>query len=214
MSMCIAVLHRMVLFLWLLPFFVGQFFWDGVSIDVDAQLLHVPSHPPVPVEKACWWSAVLDVGLFQQPGSWHWHCGRNLEGLHCVWSSSYCWTVMSLLPLLGQLGQPDYQHFKFWSVLLIHLVYLLFFFSFDGYSQCNLNEKNWLANFSHEIVYFVLSSMVKFPYKYYGTDLYRCSIILPVFPFLPVVGRGRCLAVATSPSSVCCYCKFWDFTIN
>ena len=33
----------------------GQFFRDGVSIDVDAQLLHVPGQPPVPVEKRDLW---------------------------------------------------------------------------------------------------------------------------------------------------------------
>ena len=35
--------------------FAGQFFRDGVNIDVDAQLLHVPGHPPVPVERRDLW---------------------------------------------------------------------------------------------------------------------------------------------------------------
>ena len=34
---------------------VGQFFRDGVKVDVDTQLLHVPGHPPVPVEKRNLW---------------------------------------------------------------------------------------------------------------------------------------------------------------
>ena len=33
----------------------GQFFRDGVKVDVDTQLLHVPGHPPVPVEKRNLW---------------------------------------------------------------------------------------------------------------------------------------------------------------
>ena len=34
---------------------MGQFFRDGVSIDVDAQLLYVPGHLPVPVERRDLW---------------------------------------------------------------------------------------------------------------------------------------------------------------
>ena len=58
--------------LWLLQF-TGQFFCDGVIIDVDAQLnLHVPGHPPVPVEKGDLWkfmSKSLVGDHTQQPGS-------------------------------------------------------------------------------------------------------------------------------------------------
>ena len=39
--------------------FTGQFFRDGVKINVDAQLLYVPGHPPVPVEKRDLWKFML-----------------------------------------------------------------------------------------------------------------------------------------------------------
>ena len=51
----------------------GQFFHDGVKIDVDAQLLHVPGHPPVPVEKRDLWKLV----------------SRNLVGDRQCWTSAY-----------------------------------------------------------------------------------------------------------------------------
>ena len=54
-------------------FSAGQFFHDGVKIDVDAQLLYVPGHPPVPVEKRDLWKfmskspAAKELALWQEP---------------------------------------------------------------------------------------------------------------------------------------------------
>ena len=58
--------------LWLLQF-SDQFFCDGVNIDVDAQLLHVPSHPPVPIEKRDLWKFM----------------SKSLVGDHKCWTSAY-----------------------------------------------------------------------------------------------------------------------------
>ena len=62
----------MVLILWPLPF-AGQFFRDGVSIDVDAQFLRVPGHPPVPVERWDLWKFM----------------SRKLVGDCQCWASAY-----------------------------------------------------------------------------------------------------------------------------
>ena len=51
----------------------GQFFCDGVKIDVDAQLLRVPGHPPVPVEKRDLWKFM----------------SKSLVGDRQCWTSAY-----------------------------------------------------------------------------------------------------------------------------
>ena len=40
---------------YIIPLIYQLLFSDGVEIDVDAQLLCVPGHPPVPVEKRDLW---------------------------------------------------------------------------------------------------------------------------------------------------------------
>ena len=39
----------------ILPMLAGQFFRDGVDIDVETQFLHVPDRPPVPVQEKDLW---------------------------------------------------------------------------------------------------------------------------------------------------------------
>ena len=51
----------------------GQFFRDGVEIDVDAQLLHVPGHSPVPVEQRDLWKFM----------------SKSLIGDRQCWTSAY-----------------------------------------------------------------------------------------------------------------------------
>ena len=51
----------------------GQFFRDGVKIDVDAQLLHVPGNSPVPVEQRDLWKFM----------------SKSLIGDRQCWTSAY-----------------------------------------------------------------------------------------------------------------------------
>ena len=51
----------------------GQFFRDGVKIDAAAQLLYVPGHPPVPVEKRDLWKFM----------------SKSLLGDRRCWTSAY-----------------------------------------------------------------------------------------------------------------------------
>ncbi len=51
----------------------SQFFGDGVKIDIDAQLLRVPGHPPVPIEKRDLWKFM----------------SKNLVGDGQCWTSAY-----------------------------------------------------------------------------------------------------------------------------
>ena len=51
----------------------GQFFRDGVEIDIDAQLLHVPGHSPVPVEERDLWKFM----------------SKSLIGDRQCWTSAY-----------------------------------------------------------------------------------------------------------------------------
>ena len=50
-------------------FLVGQFFSDGVSIDVEAQLLNMPDRPPVPVEKQQLWK-FMEQSLHRDSTCW------------------------------------------------------------------------------------------------------------------------------------------------
>ena len=75
--MCCSVLmhafwlHRYNLYLYFS--YTGQFFRTGVKIDVAAQLLHVPGHPPVPVKKRDLWKFM----------------SKSLLGDHQCWMSAY-----------------------------------------------------------------------------------------------------------------------------
>ena len=51
----------------------GQFFRDGVKVDIDTQLLYVPGHPPVPVEKRDLWKFM----------------SKSLIGDEQCWTSAY-----------------------------------------------------------------------------------------------------------------------------
>ena len=100
MSMCIAVLHVMVLFLWLLPFSVGQFFQGGVNIDVNAQLLRVPGHPPVSVERRDLWK-FTSRKLVDDQQCWA-SAYSSSQGAGIVAGTYEDYTVDGLLATVGQ----------------------------------------------------------------------------------------------------------------
>ena len=53
----------------MLTLYTGQFFRDGVSIDVKAQLLHLPGRLPVPVEKKHLWK-FMEQSLHRDSMCW------------------------------------------------------------------------------------------------------------------------------------------------
>ena len=65
----IAMFSEQLLIMQLYHSLAGQFFCEGVNIDVDAELLHVPGRPPVPVKEQDLWK-FMEQSLHSDSKCW------------------------------------------------------------------------------------------------------------------------------------------------